>query len=193
MRTPLIRVTGMNSWSCNVIEIISSVVTLWMVTMKKTVLTPMMSLGVPHHARLWPETGSGQLTRNTQRRWGKGSKSKIKFPTFLQLGPDHVCVILSHRRDSITSVWYFVIQCITSPRYYHRNMILHKFQLFQIWKKNKIFLLLQNYFEMEIWNIFSLCCRDLKRAPLPDTFFCVKNMTKMKYHADVIHSITQTW
>ena len=24
-------------------------------------------------------------------------------------------------------------------------------------------------------------------------FFCVKNMTKMKYHADVIHSITQTW
>ena len=32
-----------------------------------------------------------------------------------------------------------------------------------------------------------------KRAPLPDIFFCVKNMPKMKYHTDVIHSITQTW
>ena len=38
----------------------------------------------------------------------------------------------------------------------------------------------------------TLCCKDLKRATLPDTFFCVKNMTKMKNHADVIHSITQT-
>ena len=32
----------------------------------------------------------------------------------------------------------------------------------------------------------------LKRAPLSDIFFCVKNMPKMKYHADVIHSITTT-
>ena len=45
---------------------------------------------------------------------------------------------------------------------------------------------------LAIWNIYTLCCKDLKRAPLPDIFFCVKNMTKMKYHADVIHSITQT-
>ena len=45
---------------------------------------------------------------------------------------------------------------------------------------------------MEIWIVYTLCCIDLKRAPLTDIFFGVKNMTKMKYHADVIHSITQT-
>ena len=31
------------------------------------------------------------------------------WPMPEQLGPNHVCVILSHRRDTITSVWYFVI------------------------------------------------------------------------------------
>ena len=41
---------------------------------------------------------------------------------------------------------------------------------------------------MEIWNVYTLCCKDLERAPLPDIFFCVKNMTKMKYHTDVIVS-----
>ena len=58
-------------------------------------------------------------------------------------------------------------------------------------KKQEIFLL-QNKFELEIWNVYTLCSKDLKRAPLPDIFFCVKNMPKMKYHADVILSITQT-
>ena len=56
-----------------------------------------------------------------------------------QLGLNEVCVILSHRHDSITSVWYFVLQCITSSWYYHRDVILHKFQLFQIWKKLRNF------------------------------------------------------
>ena len=36
---------------------------------------------------------------------------------------------------------------------------------------------------MEIWNVYPLCI-----PPLRDIFFCVKNMTKMKYHADVIVS-----
>ena len=30
--------------------------------------------------------------------------------TLYQLGPNHVCVILSRRRDSITSAWYYVSQ-----------------------------------------------------------------------------------
>ena len=34
-----------------------------------------------------------------------------------QLGLNQFCVILSHRRDSITSVWYFVLQCIMSLWY----------------------------------------------------------------------------
>ena len=30
-------------------------------------------------------------------------------PLRKQLGPNHVCVIVSRRRDTITSVWYYVI------------------------------------------------------------------------------------
>ena len=81
---------------------------------------------------------------------------------FIQLGLNYVSVILSQRRNTS--------YISTIP-----NL-----------KKIRIFFLLQNWFEMEIWNVYTLCCKDLKRAPLPDIFFCVKNMTKIKYHADVI-------
>ena len=46
---------------------------------------------------------------------------------------------------------------------------------------------------MEIWNVYTLCCKDLKRAPLPDILFCAKNRTKIKYHTDVIHSLRYPW
>ena len=67
-----------------------------------------------------------------------------KHEQVYQLGLKHLCVILSHRRDSITSVWYFVI---TSLWFYHRDVILHKFQLFKVWKKLRIF-----FAPKLIWN-----------------------------------------
>ena len=45
----------------------------------------------------------------------------------VQLGPNHVCVILSHRRDSITSAWYYVSRrrdTSFEARFRHRNKYL---------------------------------------------------------------------
>ena len=46
---------------------------------------------------------------------------------------------------------------------------------------------------MEFWNIYTLYCKYLKRAHLPDNYFCVLNLPQMKYHDCGIHSIKQTW
>ena len=59
-------------------------------------------------------------------------------------------------------------------------------------EKNKKFFRSKINLKWKIWNLYTLCSKDLKRAPLPDIFFCVKNMTEIKYPADVINSIMQT-
>ena len=87
-----------------------------------------------------------------------------------QLGANYVCVILSHRHDSITSIlimgFYtkYRLSVIVSRR---RNT--WKIQKFQIKKKTKKIFCSKNNLK---WN-FEMCCKDLKRAQLPGIFFCV--------------------
>ena len=77
----------------------------------------------------WPSQNPNELKMYKKTSWGWAVPSSAQLQRGLltqsvQLGPNHVSVIRSHRCDSITSVCYFDKRCITSPWYYYRDMIL---------------------------------------------------------------------
>ena len=83
---------------------------------------------------------------------------------------------------------------------YHRDVIVSQRRDTLKIHGEKTFLGVETAFflleQVQKWNISSENTwkfQILKRASLPDILFCVKNMPKTKYHADVILSITQTW
>ena len=84
-------------------------------------------LGVPHsEMHVWidwqlnRQAGTCQILNFAYNP--RQSRVWQRYPTTLQLGPNHICVILSLRRDTITSVWYFVI--MGSHTKYQVSMIL---------------------------------------------------------------------
>ena len=77
---------------------------------------------------------------------------------YFQLGAYHVSMILSHRRDSIMSVWYYIS---LSNLKYHVSMLVSrrrgtlKVYKFQNFKKSEKILLLKIKFELQFWKVYT--------------------------------------
>ena len=99
-----------------------------------------------------------QLSRESGKfhlaRWSHGVALLLSY----QLGINHVCVIVSRRRDSITSVWYYIS---LNNLKYHVSMILSqrrdtlKISKFLNFKKSEKILLLQIKFELKFLKVFT--------------------------------------
>ena len=102
-----------------------------------------------HEYHRWPST-CGDNVRHHH------STKQVKH----QLGLNHVCVILSRRRDTITSAWYYV--CITSAWYFILLMFLTQKRisgrgaLFRSLQHRVYSVYVQIWNSWNLWSIMSL-------------------------------------